>query len=165
MGCGNGKYLAVNRDIFIVGSDRYAHNSQGFHFDQNHFLFRKKLYALLFTFLIRFLQLQINKPRHNRFSTPTALRHGSRHPLPATSPELLRLRHLNSCRAPPLHHRTPRGSHPVYPRPPQARWQSASIRLGSGAGEQSARMEREGRSGCYGALGHAGEEGQEGRGG
>lgn len=26
VGCGNGKYLAVNRDIFIVGSDRYAHN-------------------------------------------------------------------------------------------------------------------------------------------
>ena len=24
VGCGNGKYLAVNRDIFIVGSDRYA---------------------------------------------------------------------------------------------------------------------------------------------
>jgi hypothetical protein len=26
VGCGNGKYLAVNRDIFIVGSDRYAQN-------------------------------------------------------------------------------------------------------------------------------------------
>jgi tRNA (uracil-5-)-methyltransferase TRM9 len=26
VGCGNGKYLAVNHDIFIVGSDRYAHN-------------------------------------------------------------------------------------------------------------------------------------------
>ena len=24
VGCGNGKYLAVNRDIFIVGSDRYV---------------------------------------------------------------------------------------------------------------------------------------------
>jgi hypothetical protein len=24
VGCGNGKYLAVNRDVFIVGSDRYV---------------------------------------------------------------------------------------------------------------------------------------------
>jgi tRNA (uracil-5-)-methyltransferase TRM9 len=25
VGCGNGKYLAVNKEVFIVGSDRYAH--------------------------------------------------------------------------------------------------------------------------------------------
>lgn len=24
IGCGNGKYLAVNKEVFIVGSDRYA---------------------------------------------------------------------------------------------------------------------------------------------
>jgi tRNA (uracil-5-)-methyltransferase TRM9 len=26
VGCGNGKYLAVNKAVFIVGSDRYVHH-------------------------------------------------------------------------------------------------------------------------------------------
>jgi tRNA (uracil-5-)-methyltransferase TRM9 len=25
VGCGNGKYLGINPDVFIIGSDRYAH--------------------------------------------------------------------------------------------------------------------------------------------
>jgi tRNA (uracil-5-)-methyltransferase TRM9 len=30
IGCGNGKYLAVNKDIFIIASDRYFANRDPF---------------------------------------------------------------------------------------------------------------------------------------
>lgn len=41
VGCGNGKYLAVNRDIFIVGSDRYAHNFNTFRESTVFFSFKR----------------------------------------------------------------------------------------------------------------------------
>jgi hypothetical protein len=48
VGCGNGKYLAVNRDIFIVGSDRYDQSNQAFDLLPCNIL----LYGLLFQILI-----------------------------------------------------------------------------------------------------------------
>lgn len=125
VGCGNGKYLTVNKNVFIVGSDRYANNPQ---IKTRRYRPYQGLTPLK----------QLHKSNINRNPTPTPQRNSSRHPKSPPPTRLLRLRNKHSSNPPPLHSHPKNRSRRIHPRNPKTGYgKSIAVLLGARTEDES----------------------------